>query len=56
MQTKRDVIWPLFCDRLAGGSVSRAEAHTMGPRRDVCTAGAAFSMRFSFQSLHNVYA
>lgn len=55
---ERAMIWQMFSDRLwlAGGSVSRAGAHTMGAQgRDVCTAGVSFSMGFSFQSLHNAY-
>lgn len=34
----RDVIWPMFCDRLwqAGGSESRAEACTMGAWEGMC--------------------
>ena len=50
----RDVIWQMFSDRLelAGVSVSRAEAYTMGAQgKDVCTAGVSFSMGFSFYSL-----
>lgn len=52
----RDVIWQMFSDRLglAGGSVSRVEANTMGAQgRDVCTAGVSFSMDFLFHSLYN---
>lgn len=55
---ERDVIWQMFGDRLwlAGGSVSRAEAYTMGAQgRDVCTAGVSFPLGFSFHSLHNAY-
>lgn len=55
---ERGRIWQMFSDRLwlAGWSVSRAEAHTMGAwGRDVCTAGVSFSMGFSFQSLHNAH-
>lgn len=51
----RNVIWQMFCDRLrlAGGSVSKAEAYTMGAqRRYVCTARGSFSIGF-FQSPHN---
>ena len=54
----RNAIWQMFSDRLglAGGSVSRAEAYTMGVQgRDVCTAGVSFSMGFSFLSLHNAH-
>ena len=55
---ERDTIWQMFSDRLwlAGGSVSRAEAHTMGAQgRDVCTAGVSFSKGFSFQSAYCLY-
>lgn len=50
----RDVIWQMFSDGLemAGVSVSRAEAYTMGAQgKDVCTAGVSFSMGFSVHSL-----
>lgn len=55
---ERDSIWQMFSDRLwlAGGSVSRAEAHTVGAQgRDVCTAGVSFPMGFPSHSLHNAY-
>jgi len=55
---ERPRIWQMFSDRLwlAGGSVSRAEAHTMGAQgRDVRTAGVSFSTGFSFHTLHNAH-